>query len=82
MLSGNFLGVTFWLSASDAGRAPGEFHWWDGTPVSKQLWASGNPNAFVQGQETCVVLDMKDGRLRDWNCAKISYRLLCEAPQE
>jgi Lectin C-type domain len=70
-----------WLSASDIGSTPGDFKWADATPVDSISWAVNNPNAFREGQETCVVLDMKDGRLRDWDCTKY-YFVLCELPKQ
>jgi len=76
-----FLADVLWLSASDIGRSAGQFYWPDATPVDVITWAPGSPNAFITGQKTCVVFDVKVGRLRDYDCAKY-YHLLCELPRE
>jgi len=73
----------FWLSASDIGKYPGQFHWADATKVEvdASMWGNGHPNEFGRGKETCIDLKIGDGKLYDNNCNTTS-RVLCEVPPE
>ncbi|XP_065336355.1 C-type lectin domain family 4 member F-like isoform X1 [Cloeon dipterum] len=79
----------YWLSATDAGREPGNFAWHDGEilPRESQLWDKQfmRPNKlFGNGKKTCVALGspgLKDDRLYDFHCLYKAYAV-CELASE
>ncbi|CAB3379978.1 Hypothetical predicted protein [Cloeon dipterum] len=70
-----------WLSASDVGRALGDFQWHDGQvlPRESELWekVAQGPNSF----SSCVALPVKgiSFKLSGHNCKDKKY-VLCESP--
>jgi hypothetical protein len=71
--------IGFWMSASDIGRTPGQFHWEDGSPVDKSEWASGQPDYAGADKEACIYFHTGDAKMRDWRCADY-VRILCVLP--
>ncbi|CAB3379214.1 Hypothetical predicted protein [Cloeon dipterum] len=78
----------YWLSATDAGRQPGNFTWYDGEvfPSDSQLWDKqyGEPNNFGIGKASCVTLSsyLTDNyKLRDVDCLSKAY-VFCESTSE
>lgn len=73
--------VGFWVSASDIGQTPGQFHWPDKSPVDPSLWykAGGFPQKYKAGQETCVYFYIPTS-FGDEPCNSASH-ILCEIPE-
>ncbi|XP_065336265.1 lectin-like [Cloeon dipterum] len=81
-------GEKYWLSATDAGRHPGNFTWYDGEvlPRDSQLWDTqyGEPNDFGKGKASCVALSsysLDNYNLYDVNCLSKAY-VFCESTSE
>lgn len=70
-----------WLYGSDIGQTPGEFYWSDGSLVSSSYnWAPGEPSRYAAGKQTCVILDTKAAKFRDYTCDTTDRKPLCERP--
>ena len=70
---------SLWVSASDIGRAPGQFYWADGQAVDSSMWNVGEPNTFGAGEETCAKLNTTTKKLNDFSCTPFSRSsVLCE----
>lgn len=68
------------MPASDIGRKAGQFYWDDGMPLDKGFWASGNPDDFREGQQTCVNLNPSSAKLEDYRCSSLTGYVLCRIP--
>ncbi|XP_065336264.1 lectin-like [Cloeon dipterum] len=81
-------GEKYWLSATDAGRHPGNFTWYDGEvlPGDSPLWDTeyGEPNDFGNGKASCVAMGsytLDNPKLCDVNCFSEAY-VVCESTSD